>query len=66
MKLSSILRISCILSNRGLSPEDIQMRVEKDRILLRNVNLHTYTGDNINSGDLEYFFYVFAAELILQ
>ncbi len=66
MKLSSILRIACILSNRGLSPEDIQMRVEKDRILLRNVNLHNYTGDNINSGDLEYFFYVFAAELILQ
>lgn len=66
MKLSSILRIACILSGRGISPDDIQIRVEKDRILLRNVNLHNYTGDNINSGDLEYFFYVFAAELILQ
>lgn len=66
LKLSSILRIACILSNRGLSPDDVQIRMEKDRILIRNINLHNYAGGNINSGDLEYFFYVFAVELILQ
>lgn len=66
LKLSSILRIACILSTRGLSPDEVQIRVEKDRILLRNINLHNYAGENINSGDLEYFFYVFATELILQ
>lgn len=66
LKLSSILRIACILSNRGLTPDAIQMRMEKDRIIIRNINANTYTDSNTIRGDLEYFFYTFAVELILQ
>ncbi|MBR2425125.1 MAG: hypothetical protein IKB16_00125 [Lentisphaeria bacterium] len=66
LKLSSLLRIACILSNRGITPDMIQIRQEKDRIIIRNIATRTYTDGNTIRGDLEYFFYTFAVELILQ
>lgn len=67
LKLSAILRIACLLSLRGITAERLKLRTDGDRILIRGEGSRSFpVSGPTESADLDYFFYVFAMQVILQ